>query len=146
MRFNSSLSVCLPGELQNNNTTQHRFRTVILGLFYNGITFYSTAITNKNVMKNLLYNLDSTEESYRVLLTSIIQIDERITDMIKNADEATTPTEFERSTLIKRLNTLINLNDEIKTELDNQSKKINTAQLKVDDILGVDLDNNNRYR
>lgn len=75
-------------------------------------------------MKDLLYNFDSIEISYGDnALTSIVQIDERISD-IAQALEATQLNDFEKEQIAARVDKLIFLNYKIQKELELQIVKL----------------------
>ena len=78
-------------------------------------------------MENLKFNLDSVEVSYGDnALTSIIQIDERISDIAKYLRTHNNDfNDFEKTEIIDRLNKLIELNHKIQQELEAQVQKIN---------------------
>lgn len=77
-------------------------------------------------MENLKFNLDSVEVSYGDnVLTSIIQIDERISDIAKYLRTHNESNDFEKTEVIDRLNKLIELNHKIQQELEAQVQKIN---------------------
>ncbi|PZR36578.1 MAG: hypothetical protein DI538_13770 [Azospira oryzae] len=75
-------------------------------------------------MKDLLYNLDSVASSYgENALPSIIQIDERINDIVSffKSDHFN---DFEKTETADRLQKLIDLNKDVRTELQKQEKKL----------------------
>ncbi|MBT1688794.1 hypothetical protein [Dawidia soli] len=77
-------------------------------------------------MENLKFNLDSVEISYGDnALTSIIQIDERISDITTYLRTHNDFNDFEKTEIIDRLNKLIELNQKIQQELEAQVQKIN---------------------
>lgn len=77
-------------------------------------------------MENLKFNLDSVEVSYGDnALTSIIQIDERISDITTYLRTHNDFNDFEKTEIIDRLNKLIELNQKIQQELEAQVQKIN---------------------
>lgn len=77
-------------------------------------------------MENLKFNLDSVEVSYGDnALTTIIQIDERISDIAKYLRTHNEFNDFEKTETIDRLNKLIELNHKIQQELEAQVQKIN---------------------
>lgn len=75
-------------------------------------------------MKDLLYNFDSVEVSYGDnALTSIVQIDERISDIAQSL-EATQLNDFEKEQIAGRVDKLIFLNYKIQKELELQVDKL----------------------
>lgn len=75
-------------------------------------------------MENMLYNLDSLESSYgSSLITAIIQLDERISDLSGFLAEDPSLNDFERTELVDRLNKLIELNRNAQMELERQAQK-----------------------
>jgi len=80
-------------------------------------------------MENLLYNLDSLESSYgSSLITAIIQLDERISDISGFLSEDPVLNDFERSELVDRLNKLIDLNRHAQMELERQAQKFESLR------------------
>ncbi len=79
-------------------------------------------------MKDLLYNLDSVAVSYGDnALTSIIQIDERINEIV-NFFKSDKFNDFEKTETADRLQKIIDLNKDVRTELQKQETKL--AELK----------------
>jgi hypothetical protein len=77
-------------------------------------------------MENLKFNIDSVEVSYGDnALTSIIQIDERISDIAAYLRTHDDFNDFEKTEIIDRLNKLIELNQKIQQELEIQVQKMN---------------------
>ncbi|MBT1707128.1 hypothetical protein KK062_02785 [Fulvivirgaceae bacterium PWU5] len=77
-------------------------------------------------MENLKFNLDSVEVSYGDnALTSIVQIDERISGITNYLRTHNELNDFEKTEIIDRLNKLIELNHKIQEELEAQVQKIN---------------------
>lgn len=77
-------------------------------------------------MENLKFNLDSVEVSYGDnVLTSIVQIDERISGIANYLRQHNEFNDFEKTETIDRLNKLIELNHKIQQELEAQVQKIN---------------------
>ena len=75
-------------------------------------------------MKDLLYNLDSVSVSYGDnALTSIIQIDERINEIV-NFFKVDNFNDFEKTETADRLEKIISLNRDIRAELEKQEKKL----------------------
>jgi hypothetical protein len=80
-------------------------------------------------MENLKFNLDSVEVSYGDnTLTSVIQIDERISDIANYLRTHNDFNDFEKTEIIDRLNKLIELNQKIQQELEEQVQKINNIK------------------
>ena len=76
-------------------------------------------------MENLLYNLDSVESSYgSSLITAIIQLDERISDISGFLSTDPALNDFERTELADRLNKLIELNRNAQMELERQAQTL----------------------
>lgn len=76
-------------------------------------------------MENLLYNFDSVESSYgESLLTSIIQLDDRISDISGFLSEDPALNDFERSEIADRLNKLIEFNRNVQMELERQAQRL----------------------
>jgi ligand-binding SRPBCC domain-containing protein len=77
-------------------------------------------------MENLKFNLDSVEVSYGDnALTTVIQIDERISSIANYLHTHNEFNDFEKTEIIDRLNKLIELNHKIQQELEVQVQKIN---------------------
>lgn len=75
-------------------------------------------------MKDLLYNLDSVSVSYGDnALTSIIQIDERINEIV-NFFKLDNFNDFEKTETADRLEKILSLNRDIRAELEKQDKKL----------------------
>jgi hypothetical protein len=84
-------------------------------------------------MENLLYNLDSVESSYgSSLITAIIQMDERIGDIVGFLAEDPALNDFERAELTDRLNKLIELNRNAQMELERQAQKLESLRPRKD--------------
>ncbi len=80
-------------------------------------------------MKNILYNLDSIDVSYGDnVLNTVIQINERINDIVEQQEHIHSLNDFEKTQIAERLSKLIDLNRKIQRELAEQADKI--AQLK----------------
>lgn len=80
-------------------------------------------------MENLKFNLDSVEVSYGDnVLTSVIQIDERISSIASYIHTHNESNDFEKTETIDRLNKLIELNHKIQKELEAQVLKINNLK------------------
>jgi len=82
-------------------------------------------------MKDLLYNLDSVAVSYGDnVLTSIIQVDERINEILDffKSDDFN---DFEKAETADRLQKILDLNRDIRTELEKQEKKVSTLKNKL---------------
>ena len=80
-------------------------------------------------MENLKFNIDSVEISYGDnVLTSIIQIDERISDIDTYLRTHNAFNDFEKTEIIDRLNKLLELNQKIQQELEMQVQKINNMK------------------
>ena len=96
-------------------------------------------------MENLLYNLDSVESSYgSSLITSIIQLDERISDISGFLSEDPALNDFERTELADRLNRLIELNRNAQMELERQAQKLEAIRQRSAQI-DADFNAENRY-
>jgi oligoendopeptidase F len=80
-------------------------------------------------MENLKFNLDSVEVSYGDnVLTSVIQIDERISSIASYIQMHNESNDFEKTETIDRLDKLIELNHKIQQELEAQVQKINNIK------------------
>jgi hypothetical protein len=91
-----------------------------------GILFYGIVSKKRTIMENLKFNIDSVEVSYGDnALTSIIQIDERISSITTYLRTHNDFNDFEKTEIIDRLNKLIELNQKIQQELEAQVQKIN---------------------
>jgi hypothetical protein len=96
-------------------------------------------------MENLLYNLDSTEASYgENLLTAVIQIDERISDIDAFTEEAKLRTDFDRMEIKDRIDKIIRLNKNVQMELERQVQKLEHVKRQVGSI-SEDFDPQSRY-
>jgi len=96
-------------------------------------------------MENLLYNLDSVESSYgSSLITSIIQLDERISDISGFLSEDPALNDFERSELTDRLNKLIELNRNAQMELERQAQTLEALRQRKGRV-DPDFNPENRY-
>lgn len=84
-------------------------------------------------MKNLLYNLNSVEESYgEVTLTNVVQIFERVNDIIESiAVQLPELTDFEKEELSGRLEKLMALNLKIRSELAKQELLLHNVKAKL---------------
>ena len=87
----------------------------------------------KKYMQNILYNLNSVEESYgESTLTGVIQIHERISDIALYVDlKSAYLNDYEKEETKDRLNKLIDLNRRIRTELEKQEENLMTAASKL---------------
>lgn len=90
-------------------------------------------LTGKKYMQNILYNLNSVEESYgESTLTGVIQIHERISDIVMYVDlKSAYLNDYEKEETKDRLNKLIDLNRKIRTELEKQEEDLMTATSKL---------------
>jgi hypothetical protein len=84
-------------------------------------------------MKNLLYSLNSVEESYgEVTLTNVVQIFERVNDIVESATvQLNSLSDFEREELTGRLDKLIALNLKVRSELRKQELKLDSLKMKL---------------
>ncbi|SKC86405.1 hypothetical protein [Ohtaekwangia koreensis] len=84
-------------------------------------------------MQDILYNLNSVEESYGESgLTGIIQIYERISEISMYIDmNSIQLNDFEKEETKDRLNKLIELNRKIRSELEKQEEELMNASLKL---------------
>lgn len=84
-------------------------------------------------MQNILYNLNSVEESYgESTLTGVIQIHERIADIAMYIDlNSGYLNDYEKEETKDRLNKLIDLNRKIRAELEKQEEDLMTAASKL---------------
>jgi len=81
-------------------------------------------------MESLLFNLDSVEISYGDnTLTSVIQINERISDIAEYLRKHHEFNGFEKTQLADRLNKLVDLNHQVQRELILQTQKIEDIKL-----------------
>jgi chromosome segregation ATPase len=91
-------------------------------------------------MKNLFYNLNSVEVSYGDdTLTTVIQIDERITDIAECIQhlQGTLP-DVEQRQIMDRLEKLVELNQRIREELEQQVERLNTIKMEVNREITLD--------
>jgi hypothetical protein len=96
-------------------------------------------------MENLLYNLDSTEASYgENLLTAVIQVDERISDIDAFTEEIKLRTDFDRMEIKDRIDKIIRLNKNVQMELERQVQKLEHIKRQVGSI-SEDFDPQSRY-
>jgi len=82
-------------------------------------------------MKDLLYNLDSVAVSYGDnVLTSIIQVDERINEIVDffKSDDFN---DFEKTETADRLQKILDLNRDIRTELEKQEQRVSALKNKL---------------
>jgi len=80
-------------------------------------------------MKNLAYNLNSVEVFYGdSVLTSVIQIYERINDMAEYMNIRDPFTEIKKKEMEDRLDKLVGLNQKIQKELEKQAQKLITIK------------------
>ncbi len=84
-------------------------------------------------MKDLLYVLNSLEEFYgETTLTSVIQADERVRDLIGNiAHRSGSLNGYELEELCGRLAKLITLNASVREELEKQFRTLEEARLNL---------------
>jgi DNA repair ATPase RecN len=83
-------------------------------------------------MKNLAYSLNSVETSYGdSVLTSVIQIYERINDVDEYLSSQTPFTEIKKREMEDRLDKLSGLNRKIQHELEIQIQKLNSIKLNL---------------
>jgi hypothetical protein len=84
-------------------------------------------------MKNLLYSLNSVEESYgEVTLTNVVQIFERVNDIVEAATvQLDGLSDFEKEELTGRLEKLIALNLKVRSELRKQELKLDSLKMKL---------------
>lgn len=76
-------------------------------------------------MKNLLYNLNSVEESYgESTLTTVVQINERIDEIAKSFPESEPINDFLIEEFTGRIDKLLELNQKIQEELREQEAKL----------------------
>ena len=86
-------------------------------------------------MKNINFNLDSIESSYgENILTSIIQVDERIEDLESSLSANQSQNDFEKLQVVERLNKINELLSKIQHELSLQRQKISTIQQSLDPV------------
>lgn len=96
-------------------------------------------------MENLLYNLDSAEASYgENLLTAVIQIDERISDIDAVTEEVKLKSDFDRMEIKDRIDKIIRLNKNVQMELERQVQKLEHVKRQVGSI-SEDFDPQSRY-
>ena len=80
-------------------------------------------------MKNLLYNLNSVEESYgEAILTSVIQNDERINEIANSLHESPPLNDFLIEEFTGRIEKLRELNKKIREELHQQEEKLRSIE------------------
>ena len=76
-------------------------------------------------MENVYFNLDSIESSYgENILTAVIQIDERISDLEAFFLKDESLNDFEKLQVVEKLNKINELNDKIHGELALQMQRI----------------------
>jgi len=76
-------------------------------------------------MENVYFNLDSIESSYgENILTAVIQIDERISDLESFFEKDESLNGFERLQVVEKLDKINVLNDKIHGELALQIQRI----------------------
>jgi hypothetical protein len=99
--------------------------------YFSGHAFLND--TGKKRMQNILYNLNSVEESYgESTLTGVIQIHERVADIAMYIDlKSAYLNDYEKEETKDRLNKLIDLNRKIRTELEKQEEDLMTAASKL---------------
>lgn len=96
-------------------------------------------------MENLLFNLDSVESSYgENVLTTVIQIDERISDIAEFVDKNRNHNDFERSEVTDRLDRLIQRNRNAQMELERQVQRIEYIKLNLE-VVDADFNPQSRY-
>jgi|SRR5688572_5196876 hypothetical protein len=96
-------------------------------------------------MENLLYNLDSTEASYgENLLTAVIQVDERISDIDAFTEEVQLRSDFDRMEIKDRIDKIIRLNKNVQMELERQVQKLEHIKRQVGSV-SEDFDPQSRY-
>jgi hypothetical protein len=96
-------------------------------------------------MENLVYNLDSAEASYgENLLTAVIQIDERISDIDTFTEEIKLRTDFDRMEIKDRIEKIIRLNKNVQMELERQVQKLEDVKRQVGSV-SEDFDPQSRY-
>jgi hypothetical protein len=80
-------------------------------------------------MKNLLFNLNSVEESYgESILTSVIQINERIDEIAASLHESPPSNDFLIEEFSGRIEKLRELNRKIREELHQQEEKLRSIE------------------
>ena len=87
-------------------------------------------------MEDLNFNLDSIETWYgENVLTSVIQIDERIQDLASHFQLQESLNDFERLQVVDRLHKIAALNKKIQDELALQMQKLNQAEESLTSII-----------
>jgi|GEM_PF-2008438 len=84
-------------------------------------------------MKDILYILNSLEEFYgETTLTSVIQADERVSDLVSSvANQTSSLNGYEVEELSDRINKLITLNARVREEFEKQSHALEEARLNI---------------
>jgi hypothetical protein len=96
-------------------------------------------------MENLLFNLDSVESSYgENVLNTVIQIDERISDIAEFVDKERNHNDFELSEVTDRLNRLIQKNRDAQMELERQVQRIEHIKQNLE-LIDADFSPQSRY-
>lgn len=96
-------------------------------------------------MKNLIFNLNSAETSYgENLLTAVIQLDERISDLEEYQEREQLRTDFDRTEIKNRLAKIISLNKNVQMELERQAQKLEHIKRQVGDV-NEDFSPQSRY-
>lgn len=92
-----------------------------------------------------MFNLDSVESSYgENVLTTVIQIDERISDIAEFVDKNRNHNDFERSEVTDRLDRLIQRNRNAQMELERQVQRIEYIKLNLE-VVDADFNPQSRY-
>ena len=104
----------------NHGRSWHEFYTCILCI-------------NLGTMKDILYILNSLEEFYgETTLTSVIQADERVSDLVSSvANQTSSLNGYEVEELSDRINKLITLNARVREEFEKQSHALEEARLNI---------------
>jgi len=96
-------------------------------------------------MENLLFNLDSAEASYgENVLTTVIQIDERISGIAEFVDKDKNHNDFELSEVTERLDRLIRKNRDVQMELERQVQRIEYVKQNLE-LIDADFNPQSRY-
>ena len=96
-------------------------------------------------MENLLFNLDSVEMSYGDnVLNTVIQIDERISEIAEFIDKNRNHSDFQLSEITDRLNRLIQKNRDAQMELERQVHRIEHIK-QILDLIDDDFNPQSRY-
>jgi predicted chitinase len=123
LSFCAAISVVVPMKrrIKTLEMSERSFKSVA--------QFFKQTKHNSKIMENLLYNLNSVEISYGDnALNTIIQIEERITDIAEAISDNDDFTDFEKAQVRDRLEKLVEVNENIQKELEKQVHKLKGLQ------------------